>query len=221
MRFPPLVKARFLSRLNRFVCEVQVGSTKTTALLRNTGRLRELLVEGREVFVREKSGGKHPYELLLVRHADGLVCVDSHLPPRLLSEYIGKSGYPWIPKEVRFEFTIGGSRFDMLINRQVLVETKSVNLVREGVALFPDAPTVRGSRHVEELIRLRYVYSPSLVFVIQREDAQCFSPNREVDPLFGKNVAEFVKLGLPVYAFLCRVTVDEIYIWKEIPVRIK
>ena len=221
MRFPPLLKARFLSRLNRFVCEVQVGPTKTTALLRNTGRLRELLVEGREVFVRKKSGGKHPYELVLVRYNDGLVCVDSHLPPKLLSEYLQKEHYPWNPQEVKFEYTEGGSRFDLLINGKVLVETKSVNLVRERVALFPDAPTVRGSRHVEELMRLREVYSPSLVFVVQREDAECFSPNSEVDPLFGKRVAEFVELGLPVYAFLCRVSLNEIYIWKEIPVRIK
>ena len=221
MRFPPLVKARFRSRLNRFVCEIQVGSKKTTALLRNTGRLKELLVEGREVFVREKCSGKHPYELVLVRHKEGLVCVDSHLPPKLLSEYLQKERYPWTPDEVKFEYTEGGSRFDLLINGKILVETKSVNLVRDGIALFPDAPTVRGSRHVEELIRLRDIYTPSLVFVVQREDAQCFSPNSEVDPLFGKRVAEFVELGLPVYAFLCRVTVDEIYIWKEIPVRIK
>ncbi len=220
MKFPPLVKGTFMKRLNRFVCEITVGREKTTALLRNTGRLGELLKEGGEVYLREKEGGKHPYELILVKGSDSLVCVDSHLPPRLLYEYLTEMGRPWRVHEVRFEYRVGDSRFDLLINGEVLVETKSVNLVKNGTALFPDAPTERGARHVEHLMALKDKYHPALVFVVQREDAECFSPNREMDPRFSDFVRRFAEEKLPVHAFLCRVDLDGIYIWKEIPVRI-
>jgi len=220
MRFPPLIRGTFLERLNRFVCQILVNGKKTTALLRNTGRLRELLVEGADIYVRKKESGKHPYEILLVRGERSLVCVDSHLPPKLLSEFMERQGKPWRPEDIRFEYRAGGSRFDLLINGKVLVETKSVNLVRDGTALFPDAPTQRGARHIEELISLQSRFQPALVFVVQREDAECFSPNYEVDPHFSDLVREFYERNLPVYAFLCRVSLNEIYIWKDIPVRI-
>ncbi len=221
MKLGSLKPAVFVSRLNRFVCEVVVNGKIYTALLRNTGRLRELLFEGNEVYVRRKVSGKHPYEIVLARYGKELVCVDSHLPPKLLSEHLERSQYPWEPREVRFEFAVGKSRFDLLINQSILVETKSVNLVSDRTALFPDAPTERGRRHVEELISLRDRFKPALVFVVQREDADSFSPHTQVDPDFGRMVERFVEEGLPVHAFLCRVNLTDIEIWKEIPVSIK
>ncbi len=221
MKFGSLKPAVFVSRLNRFVCEVVINGRVYTALLRNTGRLRELLFEGNEVYVRWKASGKHPYEIVLARYGKELVCVDSHLPPKLLSEYLEKKHYPWEPLEVRFEFAVGRSRFDLLINKRILVETKSVNLVNDRTALFPDAPTERGRRHIEELILLRDRFEPALVFVVQREDADSFSPHTRVDPDFSRMVKRFIEEGLPVHAFLCKVDLTDIHIWKEIPVSIK
>ena len=221
MELGELVEGEFVERVNRFVCRVKVREKETTALLRNTGRLRELLVRGRKVFLREKASGKHRFELLLVE-ADNktLVCVDSHLPPRLFAEYLRRNARPYKAEVFRFEPKIGGSRFDLLIDGRLLVETKSVNLVRDSVALFPDAPTERGRRHILELIELFPAYEPALIFVIQRPDAELFSPNWETDPEFSEALKRFRDLGFTVKAFLCEVSPREIYIKGEVPVKI-
>lgn len=221
MNLGVLREAKFIERINRFVGVVELRGRRRKALIRNTGRLRELLRSGNRVYVRDKSGGKLSLEIVLAEVNGNLVCIDSHLPPRLLIEYLRREGRPWDLDEVRCEFMVGGSRFDLLINGRVLVETKSVNLVENGTALFPDAPTERGRRHIHHLINLADSFLPSLVFVVQREDAEIFSPNKKVDPPFARAVDEFCRMGYPVYAFLCRVSKEEIYIWKEIPVRIK
>ena len=220
MEFGELVEGEFLERINRFVCRVKVGGKETTALLRNTGRLKELLIKGRKVFLREKSTGKHRFELLLVETEGDLVCVDSHLPPKLLVEYLRKSSYPWELRTYRYEPKVGRSRFDLLLNDVVLVETKSVNLVIDSVALFPDAPTERGRRHLLELIDLSNLYEPAVVFVVQHPDAELFSPNWDTDPDFSRALKKFYELGFTVKAFLCEVRLKEIYIKKEIPVKI-
>jgi sugar fermentation stimulation protein A len=221
MELGELIEGTFIERLNRFVCSVHINGKERKALLRNTGRLKELLFKGNRVFLRPKRVGKLPYELVLAQKDGKLVCVDSHLPPKLLCEYLQKEGSPWRVESLKFERREGNSRFDLIINGKILVETKSVNLVKGRVALFPDAPTTRGTKHVQHLMALRDRFEPALVFVVQREDAELFMPNYEVDPSFSRAVENFIKEGLPVYAFLCRVTPGEIYIWKEIPVRIK
>lgn len=212
MKFPPLKKATFLERLNRFVGLVQLEDHTLTAYIRNTGRLRELLFPGNSVYVVEKKGHKHPLEILLAEKDDYLVCIDSHIAPKLYAE--------WIGGPVVFEPRFGNKRFDLLVEGRP-VEVKSVNLVKEGVALFPDAPTVRGKEHIEKLIELsREGYRPLIVFVVQREDAQVFSPNWEVDPQFSKALQRYSQLGLEVRAYRCRVSLEEIRIKEEIPVEV-
>lgn len=215
-----LVEGIFLRRLNRFLCKVKVKGEERLALLRNTGRLQEILSEGAQVFLRERSTGKHRLELLLVKTGEALVCVDSHLPPKLLLEHLSKNHYPWELKSYKPEPRFGRSKFDLLLNDRILIETKSVNLVKGSVALFPDAPTLRGRRHILDLIKLSDLYEPALIFVIQRPDASYFSPNWETDPAFSQKLKEFYLLGFTVKAFLCSVTPEEIYIKEEVPVRI-
>jgi sugar fermentation stimulation protein A len=218
MKLGELHPALFVERLNRFVCTVELGGRRLKVLLRNTGRLRELLVPGRKVFVRKKSTGKYSYELILVEFEGRLVCVDSHLPPKLLIEYLLKESYPWYVDTYRTEFKLNSSRFDLLLNDRVLIETKSVNLVLNSTALFPDAPTPRGRKHIEELMNSADLYEPAVVFVIQREDAQSFSPNRDTDPEFSELLGKFYRKGFTVKAFTCRVNVGEISIKDEVPV---
>ncbi|ADC88946.1 sugar fermentation stimulation protein [Thermocrinis albus DSM 14484] len=205
-----LREAIFLERINRFICRVLYRDGQHTAYLRNTGRLRELLKEGTKVYVREKEGGKHPLELLLVDAGSSLVCVDSTIPPFLYEEYTGVKG----KREPRF----GNVRFDLLVDKKI-IETKSVNLVRDKVALFPDAPTLRGRKHVEELIKLgEEGYEPLIVFVVQREDALYFSPNWDTDPDFCRALVRYREKGFQLQAYACKVSMKEIMIEKPLDI---
>ncbi len=214
MKIGKLLPARFLLRINRFVCEVYTRKGKEKVLLKNTGRLEELLVEGAEVFLKRKNKGKYNYELFLVKKGKTFVCVNSHITPQLVVEYLlAKKSI-----KVRREIKIDRRRIDLLINDRELIETKSVNLVKESVALFPDAPTKRGTEHIVKLMEVSKIYRPAVFFVVQREDATRFSPNFNVDEVFSKTLFEFYKKGFKVKAFLCKVSLEQIYINKEIPV---
>ena len=144
MKFPDLIPAKFLRRLNRFVAEVSIEGKRVFAHIRNTGRLTELLKPGNTVFLKEKHSGKYPFELPLVDMGSSLVCIDSTITPKLYAEFLSMP--------VRFEPKFGEHRFDLMYDSRV-VETKSVNLVEDGVALFPDAPTERGRKHIQKLIK--------------------------------------------------------------------
>ncbi len=216
MRFPTLIDGTFIRRINRFVCEVKLGKDKVKALLRNTGRLSELLKEGSKVYLARKSSGKLPFELLLVETPDSLVCVNSHIPPLLVEEFLREKGFTGrLKKEVK----VGKSRIDLLINDEKLVETKSVNLVKNGVALFPDAPTLRGTKHIEDLLAVKDRYSVGVYFVIQRSDAKAFSPNWETDRRFSQTLMRGSREGLEVKAFLCEVDLRGIKIVEEVDVK--
>ncbi|WP_448588041.1 DNA/RNA nuclease SfsA [Thermocrinis sp.] len=210
MKISELTEAKFIKRLNRFVAEVSLQGKNLLVYVRNTGRLIELLKPGNRVFLKEKSSGRYPFEIFLAEGKNSLVCVDSTMAPKLYAEFLG------VP--VKFEPTFGSYRFDLLYSSKV-VETKSVNLVEDGVALFPDAPTKRGTKHVYKLMEVsKRGLKPELVFVIQREDAEAFSPNYKVDREFSEAVRLFYQMGFPVRAFLCRVSLSEIMIDREIGV---
>ncbi|MDW8066644.1 MAG: DNA/RNA nuclease SfsA [Aquificaceae bacterium] len=212
MKLPQLIKATFLERLNRFVGLVSVCGQEYTAYIRNTGRLRELLFKGNTVYLSTKTG-KHPFEILLIDYRGFLVCIDSHMAPKLYLEHA--------KTQATFEPRFGNKRFDLLMEGRP-VEVKSVNLVKGYRALFPDAPTKRGKEHIEKLIQLsREGYKPLIVFVVQREDARVFSPNWEVDPDFSRALMKYVELGLEVMAFRCLVSLEEIKIKDEIPVEVE
>ena len=210
MKLPELKEAIFIRRLNRFVAEVSLEGRNLLAHVRNTGRLTELLKPNNKVYLKEKSSGKYRFEIFLVQGQNSLVCVDSTIAPKLYAEKLG------IP--VRFEPKFGQHRFDLLYSSTV-VETKSVNLVENEVALFPDAPTERGTRHVYKLMEVsKQGFKPELVFVVQREDAKVFSPNYKVDGKFSEAVRLFYESGHTVKAYLCKVSLREIIIDREIDV---
>ncbi|MCX7989606.1 MAG: DNA/RNA nuclease SfsA [Aquificaceae bacterium] len=210
MSFPELKEAEFKERLNRFVGLVELKGKTFSAYIRNTGRLKELLYAGNRVFLAERGTGKHPFEIVLAEYEEHLVCIDAHITPKLYAESLCAP--------VIFEPSFEGVRFDLLLEERP-VEVKSVNLVRKGVALFPDAPTKRGKRHLEKLIELsKRDYNPLLVFVVQREDGEFFSPNWEVDPDFSKALLRYISLGLEVRAYRCSVNLKEIKLKEEIPV---
>lgn len=220
---------RFLARLNRFLGTVEIpGSPETCGgdsviakvHIKDSGRLEEVLLPGNLVAVRAEPrvrARETDWDLVLVRCGTEWVSVDPSLTLKLMEQALACGGLPEFRgySVVKREARCGGSRLDFLLMGSgvapALVEVKSVTLVREGVALFPDAPTVRGTRHLRELIRARSEgYEASLVFVVQRRDALCVKPNRETDETFARALAEAEEAGVRVLAFRCCSSLREV-----------
>lgn len=229
MRLPPhLVPALVLRRLNRFAVEVEVGGRPLAAHLPNSGRLRELLAPGTPALLapRPGAGRRTAFDLLLVRLGHTWVSADARLPNPLLREALDEGRieplrpYPQVQSEVRF----GGSRVDFLLRGPAghcLLETKSVTLVERGIALFPDAPTRRGVRHLEELVEARRRgLAVAVAFVVQRGDARAFAPHDEADPLFGRALRRAAHEGVMVLAYRCRVSPRRVAIAGPIALRL-
>lgn len=222
-----LVEGRFVQRDNRFRVTVEVAGQEVGAHLPNSGRLGELLVPGRSVFLVERSGAgrKTGYDLSLVAMEGDWVSVDARLPNDLVEEALWAdrleplAGYT----SVRREVTWGHSRFDFLLEaperRPCLVEVKSVTLVIDGLACFPDAVTARGRRHVAELAdAIEAGYRAAVVFVVQRHDAVGMRPHHEADPDFGRALRDAARRGVQVYAYACRVEPGRVEIERALPV---
>ncbi len=196
----------------------------------NPGRMRELLLPGVRVWVERLQGKKCRCRVWLVEKDRRLVCINSLAANRLAKALLSQGCWPNPPgpfpngryREVRPEARIGNSRFDFLLNGDnegCVIETKSVTLVEHGIALFPDAPTARGARHVLELARLKSSGLRSVVlFIVQRDDAVLLCPNRPLDPAFADAMTQAVKAGVEAYALTCGVKTNALEIIREIPI---
>ena len=228
MRFGKLVESRFLRRLNRFAALVEVGGQETQVHVANSGRMRELFVEGRRVFLRPVHGDhrKTAFDLALVDLGDTLASADARLPNLLVHEALEEgrlselAGYREFAREVVY----GDSRLDLELRRPMgrcLVEAKSVTLVESGIGLFPDAPTTRGAKHVRSLARaVQEGYRAAVVFVVQRDDADALAPNDPADPEFGVALREAAAQGVELYAYGCHVTTEAVTLSEPLPVRL-
>ncbi len=225
VRFPPLIPGVFVRRDNRFRATVLLDGRETWAHVANSGRLTDLFIEGRPVWLARADAPrrKTAFDLKLVKTPSGLVSVDARLPNPLFTEAVeaGKLDgfqYPNIEREVRR----GESRLDFRLSGPqgvCWVETKSVTLVEEGVALFPDAPTARGARHLSALLAARQSGERAAVaFIIQREDASAFAPHDRADAHFASELRRVAAAGVEVWAFRCRVSLRKIVIIDEAPV---
>ena len=225
MRLPSLVPGLFLQRDNRFRATVIVEGTQHHAHVPTSGRMTELLVPGREIWLspQDRPGRKTPYDLVLVEHEGGLVSIDSRLPNGLMAERLGQVGWQGRPlRGLTREVALGASRIDMLLEDSagvVWLEIKSVTLVVKGLALFPDAPTTRGTRHLEELIAVvGRGERAAAAFVAQRADARRFGPHVAADPAFATTLARAQQAGVTLHAYACDVSRQEIRIARRIPV---
>jgi len=218
-------EATFLERLNRFSALVAIEGSNEAVYLANSGRMAELLQPGRKVLLEEKSDPhrKSSYDLIMVALGQKLVSVDARAPGKLVYEALMRGNLPHFDgySSILREATLGQSRLDFLLSNhsRYFLEVKSVTLVRQGKALFPDAPTSRGRRHLRELIQAKQQGEEAgIIFIIQREDACTFSPHDEMDPEFGRALRQARERGVAVYAYRCRVSPEEITIAEEIPV---
>ena len=226
----PLMEARFRARPNRFVVHAEVaGVGEVVAHLADPGRLRELLVPGRRMGLRPEAPSPTratAWTALLVESVagDGWVSLNTTFPNRLVDEALRAAALPefdgW--RYVRREVPFGGSRLDFLLEREdgrrLYVEAKSVTLVEEGVALFPDAVTARGARHLEELIRaVGEGHDAAVLFVLQRPDAERIVAARHIDPLFADTLARARDAGVRVLGRRCSVGWEGIRLGEPVP----
>ncbi len=227
MRMPePLLAANFIRRDNRFRVVAEVDGQLVTAHLPNSGRLGELLTPGRELRLAPMPNPrrKTPYDLKLVRYAGVWVSVDARLPNPLFAEAFRVNPLPGFEDYTHLdpEVSLDDSRIDFLLTGptgRCWVETKSVTLVEEGIARFPDAPTERGRRHLGTLVRaVEGGDQAAVVFVVQRPDAHAFGPHTEADPKFAQALRQALVAGVAVLACRCRVSEYEIAIDAFIPV---
>ncbi len=235
MEAVPLIPAVFVRRPNRFVVEAKLPAGElVSAHLADPGRLKELLLPGALLRLRpvpEEKPRKTRYTVALVRSQDRpcrWVSVDTSLPNRLAEKLLEENRIPGMPEcgELRREVTRGRSRFDFLITGadgvETLVEVKSVTLVQNGVARFPDAPTARGARHVRELTGIvREGGKAAVLFVVQRDDAEMVEPNTDTDPEFAEALRQAAESGITLRAVRYGLKADGVAIFQgELPVRV-
>ena len=208
MKYPNVTPAVFLERPNRFIARVEVGGTAETVHVKNTGRCRELLRPGAEVWLTEPGtpGRKTKYDLIAVRKDDGaLYNIDSQAPNAAVAEWLAARGFDSIVAEYRY----GTSRVDFYMARgtdRYLLEVKGCTLVNGGVGYFPDAPTERGAKHLRELIRAREEgFRAALAFVIQTEGVTEVRPNAATDPAFAEALSSARQAGVETLFLPCRV----------------
>jgi sugar fermentation stimulation protein A len=225
MDFPPLVNGRFLSRDNRFRATISVEGEAVCAHVPNSGKLDDLFVPERPVWAAKAGNPKRKtaYDLKLVELESGLVSVDARLPNPLFAEAVVNGRLPeFTYPTIQPEVTIGDSRLDFRLSGPdgiCWVETKSVTLVENSVALFPDVPTERGSRHLRELMALMEDdVRTAVVFIIQRSDATALSPHAQADHLFAETLRQAIDSGVEAHAYTCTVTRQKITINQSIPV---
>jgi sugar fermentation stimulation protein A len=221
-----LKEGRLLTRENRFVAKVELEGEEVIAYVPNPGRMEELMIPGTKVFVAHypKANRKTEYSLLLVDYNDNLISIDSHLTNRLVEnallegDLVQFRGY----EEIKPEYTYGNSRLDFYLRgkgKKCLIEVKSATLVEEGVAKFPDAPTKRGRRHLDELIKAHQEgYRVAVIFIIQRADAYKFTPHQRIDLKFAEKLKEAAENGVEIYAYNCNISTTEVSINQTVEV---
>ena len=222
MHYGQVEKATFLARPNRFIAHVEVAGERVVCHVKNTGRCRELLVPGAEVWLEKDSNPnrKTAWDLIAVQKGDRLINMDAQAPNKVFAEWAAQ----WEPEltALRSEVTYGQSRLDFCLETPEglhYVEVKGVTLEENGHTRFPDAPTERGIRHLQELMRaVAEGHRASAVFVIQMEDVTDFAPNDDTHPAFGTALREAAKAGVQVLAVNCRVTPDSLEILSPVPV---
>jgi sugar fermentation stimulation protein A len=233
-----LREARFLERPNRFVVHARLrDGRRVAAHLADPGRLRELLLPGRRLWLRPaaSSSRKTGWSATLVEAPDGsgLVSLDSTLPNRLIARALAEGAVEELRgwRLERAEHTVGRSRFDFLLHRRrggrgprrMLLEVKSVTLVEGRVGLFPDAVTARGARHVRELTALQRSggWATAVLFVLQRPDADRITPDAAIDPEFAAALTQARRAGVRMLGRRCLVDLEGLALGPAVPVRLR
>lgn len=232
MQYQKIIKGIFISRPNRFIAEILVDGKVETVHVKNTGRCKELLVPDATVYLEDFEGRmgnrKLRYSLIAVEKnycgktdADCksiLINMDSQAPNKVVGEWLAAQDYDL----VKPEFTFGNSRVDFYMekgNEKFLLEVKGCTLESDGHCFFPDAPTMRGIKHLEELIKAKENgFNAAVLFLIQMEEAIDFAPNDETHPAFGDTLRLAANRGVEILCFNCKVSPDSLELKDKIKV---
>lgn len=231
MKYKNIIKAKFIERPNRFIAKVEIDDKVETVHVKNTGRCRELLISGVTVYlsVSDNPDRKTKYDLIAVEKLrDGqnnlLINMDSQIPNFAVEEWLKKGKLFSENAIIQREVTFNKSRFDFYIedsDRKIFLEVKGCTLENDGIARFPDAPTERGVKHINELIECTIKgYESYIIFVIQMKEITEFRPNDITHKAFGDALRKAKEKGVNILAFDCKVTPDSIEIDKEIKVNL-
>ena len=224
MKYENMVPGVFLDRPNRFIAHVQIGDEVQTVHVKNTGRCRELLPAGAQVWCRYDPNPKRKtkYDLITVRKGERLINMDSQAPNAAAKEWLLRGGLGEI-ENLKAEAFCGDSRFDFSFTKDgqtCYLEVKGVTLENDGVCAFPDAPTERGAKHLRGLTELaQQGYGAYVLFVIQMPDVKYLHPNDITDPAFGAALRSAASDGVQVLAMDCAVSEDTMEI--RLPVLVK
>ncbi len=224
MKYNNIISAKFIKRHNRFVAEVLLDGEAVLCHVKNTGRCRELLQEGAIVYLEkaENPARKYQYSLIAVEKGERLVNMDSSAPNKAVYEWLKKGEYFKNVTLIKPESTYGKSRLDFYFEydgKKAYMEVKGVTLENDGVVSFPDAPTERGVKHLEELITLaERGFEAYAVFVVQMKDVLYFTANGKNDPAFERALKKAQENGVKILCFDCEVKKDEMLIKNSVKV---
>jgi sugar fermentation stimulation protein A len=226
MKYKNIIKAKFVSRPNRFIAYVDIDGKQEIAHVKNTGRCKELLIPKTTVYLSESDNPerKTKYDLITVKKNSFLINMDSQAPNTAVEEWL-KNGNLFSKKAlIKREYSYNKSRFDFYVEdgkRKVFIEVKGVTLEKDNIAYFPDAPTERGIKHIQELeASLNEGYEAIILFVIQMEKVNKFKPNDETHKAFGDVLRKASKAGVKVLAMNCLITPDSMVINKPVKVEL-
>ncbi len=223
MRYTDMVQGRFLARPNRFIAHVEIDGRVEICHVKNTGRCRELLTPHAKVWCQrfDQSNRKTKFDLIAVQKGKRLINMDSQAPNKAAKEWLLAGGLGEI-KNLKAETVHVDSRFDFsfeLNGKTCFLEVKGVTLEENGVCAFPDAPTLRGTKHLRGLTAaVGEGFGAYVLFVIQMKDVTYLRPNDSTDPAFGCALRQAAQAGVQVLAVDCHVTAEEMTIGKAVPV---
>ena len=227
MKYHNITEGIFLERPNRFVAYVEIDGKREKVHVKNTGRCAELLIKGATVYLEKSDNPKRTtaYDLVAVSKNGRMINIDSQAPNRAVEEWLyTKQLFPDL-SFVRPETKYGNSRFDFYVeagDRKIFIEVKGVTLEQEDIVMFPDAPSERALKHVEELITAkRDGYEAYILFVVQMQDVFFFTPNRATQPKLADALIDAEKKGVQMLSYDCIVTPDTMKIHKPVEVKIE
>ena len=223
MLYSNICAGKFLSRPNRFIAYVEIAGKEEICHVKNTGRCKELLVPGCTVYCQkfDSTARKTKYDLIAVEKGSRLINMDSQAPNKAVLSWLQKGGLGEI-SQIKPETTYGNSRFDFSFQKDgntCYLEVKGVTLEQDGVCAFPDAPTLRGTKHLQELSAAATDGKKAYVlFVIQMQDVQYLHPNDATDPAFSAALRASAQAGVEILAMDCAVTPDSMSLRQSVPV---
>lgn len=226
MLYSNIQQGYFLSRPNRFIAHVEINGVTEICHVKNTGRCRELLTERAVVYVQQHDDSKRKtkYSLIAVRKRNLLINMDSQAPNKAVAEWLTEKQPFGEIKVLKPECRHGNSRFDFYLEtekRKIFIEVKGVTLENDGIAMFPDAPTARGVKHLQELTDcLQQGYEAAAIFVIQFTGSKLFTPNYATHPEFAQALRAAQAAGVQVVALECTVTPESMCIGKSVPLQL-